>query len=68
METDDGGPNTSRCYTALFRPDPPEATVSEEGAKTLRKLADQVAQIDGFQELARDERPSQVEVHIRRDN
>jgi len=58
----------AHSYTAVLRPDPPDSTMSEEGEKALRKLADQVGQLDGFQELERDERSYQIEVHLRRDD
>lgn len=58
----------AHCYTAVLRPDPPDRTMSEEREKGLRKLADQVGQLDGFQELGRDERSYQIEVHLRRDD
>ena len=57
----------AHCYTAVLRPDPPDSTMSEEGAKTLRYIADQLGQIPGFEELERDERDYQIEVHFRRD-
>jgi hypothetical protein len=55
------------CYTAVLRPDPPDIAISKEGEKALRKLADQVGQLDGFQELERDERSYQIELHLRCD-
>lgn len=52
-------------YTALLRPDPPDLTLSVDSAKSLRQLADQIGRLQGFQELGRDERNYQVELHIR---
>jgi hypothetical protein len=52
----------------MFRPDPPDIPVSEEGTKNLHKLADQFVQLEGNHELGRDERFYQVEVHFRRND
>ena len=54
--------NPQKCFSVVVRPEPPTATASENGTVQLRKLADQCAQIEGFEEIDRDERGYQVEV------
>jgi hypothetical protein len=55
-------------FTAQLRHDPPDITISEDAEKKLLKLTDQISQLDGFKELARDVRPDQTTLHLQSDN